>query len=525
MGKEGEKQAKFDAVVIGSGFGGCLVARELVNAGQEVLMLERGDWVPRGPHNWAPRGSVDLTPFYSRESPYRILAGGNSSTMGAYTCVGGPSVFYGAVSMRFREADFRSDPEIVGDSEAHWPLTYAELEPYYTRAEQILNIAGEAGQDPTEPFRSGPYPQQLNELSQTSQMIERAARSLALRPFRLPLAINYASQNGRQTCVSCTTCDTFACAVEAKNDLATCVIPHLIRKGMSLKPKTVAIKLIEKNGRIVAIQCFDKDLDKIVQYRGKRFVLSAGSMASPHLILASNLERLNPGGHTVGRYLMRHCNAIAFGFFPRRPNKAKEFHKQLGIQDFYFGHPTIGDPAGKLGSMQQLQTPPIGLVHTLLPKPLGQIVGLGVENLTGLLVMAEDQPQFRNHVAVDPNTRDRFGLPQLLVTHYYSERDYAARKALLKKARQILRKAGALFCYEHKIKTFSHAVGTVRMGDDPKSSALDRNCQFRGVENLFVVDGSFMPTSAGLNPSLTIAANALRVGEKIAQATVEAQRA
>jgi choline dehydrogenase-like flavoprotein len=131
--------------------------------------------------------------------------------------------------------------------------------------------------------------------------------------------------------------------------------------------------------------------------------------------------------------------------------------------------------------------------------------------------MAEDQPRYDNHVAIDLSRTDRFGLPQLTVTHYYSERDVAACNALIKKAREILRQAGALFCYVHHIKTFSHAVGTVRMGKDPTTSALDEFCRFRGVDNLYVVDGSFMPTSAGLNPSLTISANALRVGEHIAQ--------
>ncbi|MCG3118964.1 MAG: hypothetical protein ALAOOOJD_01260 [bacterium] len=231
------------------------------------------------------------------------------------------------------------------------------------------------------------------------------------------------------------------------------------------------------------------------------------------MLLASDLQNLNPAGDTVGRYLMRHCNAIVFGFFPRRPNPDKQFHKQLGIHDFYFGHPSIKHPAGKLGSMQQLQTPPVGLVQAHLPKPLGQWLSPAVEHLTGLLVMAEDQPQYDNHVAIDHSRTDRYGLPQLTVTHHYTARDVAACQALIKKARQILRKAGAVFCYVHQIKTFSHAVGTVRMGKDATTSPLDEFCRFRGVENLYVVDASFMPTSAGLNPSLTIAANALRVGE------------
>jgi len=494
-----------------------MTAHTLVNAGKKVLMLERGDWVPRGPQNWAANASVDLTPFYSMESPYRILAGGNKDTMGAYSCVGGPSVFYGGVSLRFREADFQIDAEIAGGSNARWPYQYADLESYYARAEKILNVAGAAQTDPTEPFRSSPYPQQLNALSHTSQMIGNAAAALGWRPFRLPLAINYSLNYERSPCVACTTCDTFACAVQAKNDLATCVLPPLIASGLELKTNTVVTRLVHEAGQLTMVECFDKAASQKINYQAKVFVLAAGALGSPHLLLASDLQNLNPGGHTVGRYLMRHCNAIVFGFFPRRPNPAKQFHKQLGIHDFYFGHPSIKKPSGKLGSMQQLQTPPVGLVQAHLPKPLGQWLSPAVEHLTGLLVMAEDQPEYDNHVSIDRGRTDRFGLPQLTVTHHYTRRDVAACNALIKKARQILRKAGAIFFYTHQIKTFSHAVGTVRMGKDPNTSALDEFCQFRGVKNLYVVDGSFMPTSAGLNPSLTISANALRVGEHIAE--------
>lgn len=512
-----EKQTTYDAIIIGSGFGGAMTAHVLVNKGMKVLMLERGDWVRRGTHNWDIDGSVDLTPHYSEEIPYKILAGGNKPVMGAYACVGGPSIFYGAVSLRFREADFSPTDEITGMSGANWPVKYHEMEPYYSKAEQILHVAGIAGIDPTEPARSTDYTQKLNGISDTSKMIAEAARKMKLKPFRLPLAINYSKNHNRKECASCTTCDTFACAISAKNDLATVVLPELLEKGLELKTNTIATRLIAENGRISGVECFDKNAKKKVTYVGKTIVLSAGALASPHLLLASKLGSLNPAGKFIGHHLMRHCNAIAFGFFPQKPNPKNEFHKQIGIHDFYFGHPGITNPKGKLGTIQQLQTPPVGLVHSMVPPPFGKLIGLGVPHLTGLLVMAEDQPVFENHVAVNFDVIDKFGLPQLTVTHHHTKRDYAARDVLLKKASEILKKAGAKFCYLHKIKTFSHAVGTVRMGGNSQTDPLDENCGFRGLENLFVVDGSFMPTSSGLNPSLTISANALRVGETIAQ--------
>lgn len=490
-----------------------MVARPLVSAGLRVLMLERGNWVQRGPHNWAPDGSLMLTPFFSHEAPYQVNSDGKTEMMGYCACVGGPSVFYGAVSMRLRERDFRPAANMVGDSGARWPITYPDLEGYYTRAEEALAVSGEAGVDPTEPMRSTGFPMAPAPLSATSHLIADAARELGLKPFRLPLAINYNTGNDRQKCVACTTCDTFACAIGAKNDLAATVLPQLIDRGLDLRTGTVAVRLVRRGDRVVEIECIEKASGRSVRYAGRLFVLSAGALGSPHLLLTSGLDEVNPAGGHVGRYLMRHCNAIVYGIFRERPDPVGTFHKQLGIHDFYFGHRSIAHPKGKLGTIQQVQTPPAALVEAVAPKPLGRLLRPGVPHLTGLLVIAEDQPQARNRVTIDPRRRDRFGLPQLCITHDYSPRDIAARKALAQKSKAVMRLAGALFCYVHPIKTFSHAVGTVRMGADPASAPLDQYCRYRGLSNLFVVDGSFMPTSAGINPSLTIAANALRVGD------------
>jgi choline dehydrogenase-like flavoprotein len=506
----------YDAIIIGSGFGGSMTAYKLVNAGKRVLMLERGDWVPRGGHNWAENASVDLTPFYSTESPYRVLAGGNKGIMGAYSCVGGPSVFYGGVSFRFREQDFDTPAEIVGNSAAGWPIRYEDLEPYYNTAERLLNVSGESGADPCEPSRSGDYPQSAAPLAEISKRIKSAGNALGLQPFPMPLAFNF-SENGRPKCIQCTTCDTFACAISAKNDLATVILPELIEKGLTLLPNTISTKLIPEDSRISSVECYSKTENKPLTFKAKKVILSAGALGSPHVLLTSGLNELNPGGVNIGHYLMRHVNAIIFGIFPGRADRENTFHKQLCFHDFYFGHETISNPIGKLGCIQQLQTPPIGLIKEELPKPLRSIISPAVQLLTGLLTIAEDQPQFQNHIALNWNVKDHFGLPQLSISYHNSKRDTAASKALKNKAKQILRKAGAWFFYTHNIRTFSHAVGTVRMGNDPEKSVLDEFCQFRGVDNLFVVDGCFMPTSAGLNPSLTIAANALRVGDFIIQ--------
>ena len=511
----------YDAIIVGSGFGGAMVAHALVTAGERVLLIERGDWVPRGAHNWEPEGVGLRTPFYSRETPLDIRTDRGRTSGGLFTCVGGQSVFYGGATLRFRPGDFDQHPEILGDSGAEWPYDYAELEPYYTRVERLLGVAGESSADPTEGFRSLPYPRRPGELAPISRRLATAAERLGLHPFRLPLAIAYPEAGagpGPGECIACRTCDGYACAVEAKNDLATRVLPELLGRGLRVEVNTVAVRLASRGREIVGVDCVDRQTGINTRRVARKYILAAGALASPQLLLGSGLDRFNPGAGVIGRYLVRHLNLVTFGVFARRPNPERVFDKQIAIHDFYFGHPSIRTPAGKLGGIQQL-TPPEDLVRAYLGTPLGQVAAAVVRLLSGLLCIAEDQPRYENGVAIDPTVRDRFGLPQLRVRHRYSARDRVAGRALVRKAREILREAGALVSFVHPIDTFSHAVGTVRMGVDPARSALDAFCWFRGIDNLWVVDGSFMPRAGGVNPSLTIAANALRVGEHLAGLT------
>lgn len=515
----GQKEKIYDYIIIGSGFGGSMTAKKLVEAGKKVLMIERGKWVERGPENWGHQASLDLTSNYDKTLPYEVVKGGNKKQMGVYSCVGGPSVFYGGVSFRFREGDFSPGPEITQDSEAEWPISYADLEPFYSEAEQILGIAGEAGIDPTEPPRSKPFPQCPAPLADISKKLKSAAQQIGLKPFSLPMAINHTVADRK--CQLCTTCDTFACAISAKNDLATVVIPKLQSLGMELRTNSLATKLNEVNGTITSADVYNRTTSETLQCHAKHFIVSAGALASPHLLLASGLEKLNPGGRVVGRYLMRHVNSIIFGIYPGTADKQGRFHKEVCVLDYYFGHPDIAHPKGKLGSLQQISTPPAGLVENEVPGPLGKLAGKLVKPLTGLLAIAEDQPQYENYIKIDPDKAGKYGMPVAEVSHEYSQRDTDAVNALAKKAKVILKKAGAIFYYTHHIRTFSHSAGTVRMGHNPETSALDANCNFRGITNLSVVDACFMPTSAAVNPSLTISANALRVGEYLLKKSEE----
>ena len=176
----------------------------------------------------------------------------------------------------------------------------------------------------------------------------------------------------------------------------------------------------------------------------------------------------------------------------------------------------VGGLTGPIGAIQQLPTPPVALVKAELPRLLAPVLAPLVRNLTGLLVMAEDQPRYDNRVLLDPAApRDRWGLPRLRIQFRHSARDLAAGEVLIRPARRVLRKAGAMAWYRHKIHTISHGVGTVRMGSDPATSVLDADGRFRGIDNLTITDASVFPTSAAVNPSLTIAANALRTAGRL----------
>jgi hypothetical protein len=207
---------------------------------------------------------------------------------------------------------------------------------------------------------------------------------------------------------------------------------------------------------------------------------------------------------------MRHINSVNFGYL--RGRFARDgFAKNLGIHDFYAGDSAPDAPSGPLGGIQSLPAPPEGVVRTQVPWPLPVLAERFLARAAGLLTIGEDQPRRENHVALDPARQDAAGLPGLRITHRYTARDLAVDRALRRRARRILRAAGALFCYHRPIRTFSHALGTVRMGHDERSAPLDAQGRFRGLDNLRVVDASTFPTAAAVNPSLTIAANALRI--------------
>lgn len=486
----------YDAVIIGSGFGGACAAHALSEAGLKTLLLERGGWPQRDALDWNQR-AILIEKRYQSASPLLVKQYNSPEFKPLYPneTVGGMSVFYGGASLRLRERDL-----------AKWPISYDELEPYYRRAEQMLGVHGEAGQDPFEPPRSGGYPFPAAALTPPAQRIDRAARSLGLRPFRIPLAINF-TDPARPRCIQCITCDGFPCKIEAKNDLAATLLRAAQAQGLKIMAGAIAARLVKEGERIAALECIDKVSKQRFAVSARLFVLGAGALHSPALLLRSGL-----GGPLVGRGLMRHCNAVVAGIFPFATNPQQVFHKQLCLTDFYEDHRAIHGTA--TGIIQDIYTPAPEVIRHFAPFGFKRLAGRVAGHMQNLLCIAEDDPLPENQVTLAPE-QDIFGMELVRVEHRYSAGDRARRDHLAARARQILRAAGGWFCKVYLIDSFSHAVGTARFGAAPEESALDEHCRLWELENLFVVDGSFMPSSGGVNPSLTIAANALRVAEHL----------
>ena len=308
-----------------------MAAHGLVSAGLKVLMIERGPRVRRSPENWEPDAALELSPYYTMDSHY-LVRGDERGRSGTFQCVGGPAVFYGAVSYRMREADFGRCPEIVGDSGARWPYGYNEIEPYYGLAERVLRVAGRTGSAPTEPWRSDPFPRHAPAPQGPARLIWDTASSMGMTPSHLPLAIDFeGAPGGGARCERCGTCDGYACAVGAKGDPGAAVLPDLERRGLTLVSNTVVVRLLRRGGRVEGVECVNRVTGRRQVFRGDRYVLAAGALGSPHLILASGLQTSSPARDWVGRCLMRHCNGIIFGLFRRPLEGSREFHKQVGI--------------------------------------------------------------------------------------------------------------------------------------------------------------------------------------------------
>ena len=499
--------AGYDVVIIGSGAGGATVARSLAPTGARILILERGEAVPREAENWSPTAVW-------RDLRYRAAdrwfdERGDAFTPYTHYCVGGNTKFWGSVLYRLRREDFGELQHRGGMSPA-WPIDYDTLAPYYDRAEALFGVRGQAGVDPTDPPR-GPFPHPPVPHAPAVQALVDDLRRLGLHPSHLPLGV--LDPGGATGCVLCNTCNSFPCRLGAKSDAEVCCIEPAVRHAnVELWTRSVARRLVTdpSGARVVAVE-MERDGQQ-VRVEAGLVVVSCGAANSAALLLGSASDRHPEGlansSGLVGRRYMAHLATMMQAFHPFRRNDTV-FQKTVAINDYYFGGPGTAYPLGHIQSQ--------GRTHGVMAKVVGDTIVPGiplaayeawVARGVDWLAMSEDLPNPQNRVVL--GTGGRLEL-------HYTPNNVAAHDQLVGEAKRMLKRLGfwVVMSHSHKTRNTTHQCGTLCFGHDPRASVLDPFCRTHDVANLFVVDASFFPSSGAVNPGLTIVAQALRAADHI----------
>jgi len=505
----------YDVIIIGSGAGGGTLAQRLAPSGKRILLLERGGYLPREPQNWDSREVFGRGRYLSGET--WIDRNGEPFTPHAQYFVGGNTKVYGAVLFRLREGDFGQVRHYGGLSPA-WPLSYRDFEPYYAQAERLYLVHGQAGEDHTEPPRSGPFPHPpVSHEPRVQQLADDLGRA-GLHPFHLPLGIDLDEADpeaGR--CIRCDRFDGFPCLTDGKADAhVRCVRPALsAHENLTLVTHAKVERLeTDASGRTVTRMLVDREGAR-EEYSADIVVSSCGAINSAALLLRSASER-HPNGlanssDQVGRNYMAHINSGVVAI--SQTVNATTFQKTLGVNDYYWGAPDSELP---LGHIQMLAKSDREILRTGAPWFAPRLaLDYLARHAIDFWLTSEDLPAPDNRVTVD-----RDGRIHLAKTYANHE----AHRRLLGKLKDLL---GPLGCQATAIPRFAvldqqiplagiaHACGTARFGTDPAASVLDVHCKAHDLDNLYVVDTGFFPSSSAVNPALTAMANALRVGDHI----------
>ena len=487
-------------MIIGSGIGGGTLAAGLASSGARIVILEKGSQLLDSPETRDPRAIFERAYFRRNNEHWRDAADGAAFLPGNHYYVGGNSKFYGAVLIRFRAEDFL-DMEHEGGLSPAWPYQYEEIEPFYTRAEALYRVRGELGDDPTEPYHSAPYPYPaIRDEPALADVRERLSK-IGLHPAALPLGVDRDAWLARAK----TPWDCYPDTRTGKMDAETCALEKALKDpNVSLQTDAEVRRLIAgADGRIVAIEYLQEGALKRVT--PKIVVVSAGAIKSAALLLASRNDA-HPNGlanraDVVGRNFMNHNSTAMIAINPLFRNDAIH-QKTFGLNDFY-----LADGKGRppLGNVQLF-----GRVSGAVMKSIAKRTPLSLLNFISrhavdFLAQGEDLP--------DPESRVRVDGEQIVLQ--WRRSNMVAHERLVREMKERFRAIGFPFVLTWLVDrtTTSHQCGTVRMGNDPARSALDSYCRAHSHKNLFVVDASFMPSSAGVNPALTIAAQAFRVAD------------
>lgn len=504
---------QYDYVIIGSGAGGGTIAHQLAQSGKKILIIERGDFLPRSIDNWQAR-AVFLDGKYSPNEQW-LDKQGKSFTPGTHYYVGGNTKFYGAALLRLRECDFGEVKHYGGNSPA-WPLNYSDFQKYYMEAEKLYEVHGDRGADPTEPPESSPYPYPKVSHEPIIQKIHDRLKNEKLHPFHLPLGIRLNEEHMETSkCVRCETCDGYPCLVDAKSDSQhICIMPILKQDNVELLTGARATKLItdDSGKKIVSVEVICKGENKTIE--GKTFIVSCGAINSAALFLRSKNDKHPTGlansSDLVGRHYMCHQNSAIVAMSSEK--NTTKYQKTLGINDFYHNAPDSELPLGHIQLLGKVEADMLkGDAPFFTPS---FVLKAMASHAMGWWITSEDLPDPNNRVMISEKGQ---------ITLDYACNNQEAHKRLLKKLKEILNFTGHKFhmpntAYLAKkipIAGVAHQVGTMRFGKDSKTSVLDVHCKTHDLDNAYVVDGSFFPSSGAVNPGLTIIANALRVAEHL----------
>ena len=508
----------YDVVIIGTGAGGGTLLHGLAATGKRILVLERGPFLPREKQNWDTRVAFNTTRYFGPEVWQD--RDGNDLRAGMCYHVGGNTKLYGAALFRLRERDFEAIRHADGIS-PEWPIKYRDWEPWYSRAEELYQVHGEAGLDPTEPWRSGPYSWPAVSHEPRIEEIADALRGRGLRPSYTPLGVRLDErQRHLSPCIRCSTCDGYPCLVHAKADAeVSAVRPVMDEPNVTLLVETKAERLLTDptGGAVTGVEVL-LDGDRVV-FTADLFVVSCGSINSAALLLRSANDRhprgLANSSGLLGRNLMKHVLGSVIGVSSFKTNPTR-FQKSLSLFDYYWGESGFEFPMGQIQTLGKVSKAELEGSETMYaPLDIDFVSSHSVD----WWLTTEDLPRAENQVRLSRDGR---------IVIDYTETNASEFERLMTRWKQVLQdigcgchilpngryfNAGSVTTFTTKLGTsgLGHQVGTAKFGEDPETSVLDLSCRAHDLDNLYVVDGSFFVSSAAVNPTLTIIANALRV--------------
>ena len=531
-----------DFVVVGSGAAGGVMARELSQAGFGVVVLEQGprftpaDFAHDELKYYFDHGITNgpaKSPQTFRRTPQDVAKRSESGGWQPLTyarMVGGSSNHFTANFWRFHDVDFHERSllgAIPGAALEDWPISYADLEPYYGKVEWEIGVSGLAGTHPNEPPRTRPYPMPPMPVKSSGVLLERGARRLGLHPFPAPLAIASQPYRGRAACVHCGYCMGFGCEVRAKSSTLYTMIPEAEATGRcEVRTESYVFRLATNaRGRVSGVHYFDPAGHEHVQ-KARAVVVCANGAETPRLLLTSASPAFPDGlansSGLVGKHLMFNQNSSSFGVFEHELNEFKSVQATRVVHDFYDSDPKRGLYGGG-GIDARIGPNPAGWA---LAGPPGRQWGkaykdhlrtfprtmLAAGHSTSLAVEA-------NSVSLDPELKDAWGMPAIRCTYKDHPDDLRFAAWLQDRCGEILEAAGALQVWRLPVTESSvavHLLGTCRMGNDPARSVIDAHHRTHDIPNLFLCDGSSFVTSGRGQPTMTIQALAFRAADHIA---------